>query len=150
MSAVKNNSWNRSMLPQNFSESLKCYPCTQFIFLLCSYVIKARHPGETGGQAGRERAGPEFSQWKPSHVTGWGVRLPLSHWHPVRPSDPVSWGRECQQSALLFPCPHEYQAPTLWASFSFAAPMVFEMLRPWFPSIPLVQSVHSLLPKSIK
>lgn len=51
MSAVKNNSWNRSMLPQNFAESLKCYPYTQFIFLLCPYVIKARHPGETGGQA---------------------------------------------------------------------------------------------------
>ena len=54
------------MLPQNFSESLKCYPYSQFIFLLCSCVIKARQPGEAGGQATfqaeRGHAGLEFSQ----------------------------------------------------------------------------------------
>lgn len=51
MSTVKNNSWSRSMLPQNFSEPLKCCPYSQFIFLLCSWVVKARGPGETGSQA---------------------------------------------------------------------------------------------------
>lgn len=149
MSAVKNNSWNRSMLPQNFSESLKCYPCTQFIFLLCFYVIKARHPGETGGQASREHARPEFSQWKPSHVTGWGGVsyhcFTDTRWAPVT----LSWGLEWQPS-VLFPCPHEYQPPMLRTSFSFAAPVISEILRPWFPFIPTVQRVHSLLPMFIQ
>lgn len=134
MSAVKNNSWNRSMLSQNFSESLKCYPYPQFIFLLCFCVIKAREPGEAGGQAtlwaenmlglnSHSQSPP--SEWTRSQITTGSLTLcaPVTPYHSRRQPPDKLWTPNSQNFLPIFSqAPHEQQTHMVWALLSFAAP----------------------------
>lgn len=66
-----------------------------------------------------------------SSLPGWGVRLPLVHWHPLRqwprviPAGSPQVSLNAQQLELLpllISSPREYQAHMILALFSFATP----------------------------
>lgn len=107
-----------------------------------------RKPGHTSG---REHAGPELSQLKPSHLTGWGVRLPVVHWHTLTGESTSFLLSAPRKTCMPFFSHMPMNTKLVWFKLhSHLLPqMVFEMLGPWSPSTSVVQSVRFHLLMSI-